>query len=226
MSKCASSIRVQNPLAQPRTSERASGDVVVERAWNTLPLKGFNFGSIATLLQTSDSRVPTMSLTSLWRMVGKPPKGTDHCMIRRKVLATHTCQGRVLQLPAIPYIATASRKSCFLTQNPCSFSGNAVSHEDDPFSDKCSICDGWAGHVRIRFLQRTASALRRWFFIRLLIWLELLARWSGSNCSLADLARTARSLIWQETTSTSSPSVENQTETVMHMAPVAIQTEF
>ena len=72
-SKNASWALVQNPLA--RMSVRASGAVLVEAATNTSPERGASWGSTATAEQTSVSQSAIRSRTSLWRMVGKPPRG-------------------------------------------------------------------------------------------------------------------------------------------------------
>ena len=71
MSKNAVSARDQKPRA--RISALASGAVLVLAALNLSPVIGASKGSTATFGHPSVMRSATISLTSLCRIVGKPP---------------------------------------------------------------------------------------------------------------------------------------------------------
>ena len=65
----------QKPLAA--MSSLAPSSVIIEALLKISPIIGCNGGSMQTSVQTSDSQPATVSLTSLWRIDGKPPLGQE-----------------------------------------------------------------------------------------------------------------------------------------------------
>ena len=98
---------------------------------------GWRSGSTQTSIHTSVRRVVVRSWISLYLMEGKPSLAQDRAFsIEKETLQSHF-DGNLFGVQ--PYLnARASWNGLLCKKNPCSLSGIALSHVEDPLSEASS----------------------------------------------------------------------------------------
>ena len=126
--KIRSNLPTQKPLAA--MYNRVPSMVIVDFQENSSIIASCKSGSTLTSLQTSLRSVAVMSLISLCRREGKPPREQKSTCSTVK-LAPHTQLFGILE-GVHPYLkARASTKAPLCREKPCSSSGIAVSQLEE-----------------------------------------------------------------------------------------------